>query len=289
LSAVAVEPVRREDTHHAPEVRRRRLRWSQFLLPVYTGLVILYLMLPIFVMILFGFNNTRGRYNFAWQGFTLAWYQNLFAIQDLTTSLINSLVIAATATVVATIFGTMIGLALDRYRFPGKGVVNLTLFMNIAAPEVVLGAALLALFIQLQIPQGLVTIFIAHVMFIIAYVTVTVRARLAGFDRSIEEAAQDLGATPWVTFRKITFPLIFPGILAAALLAFALSIDDFVTTYFVAGQTLTFPLWVYGATRNGVPPQVNVMGTLIFAAGVLLALLNVLYQRRAAAAAVKVE
>jgi spermidine/putrescine transport system permease protein len=256
---------------------RRGLSW---LLPAYTGLVILYLMLPILVMILFGFNNTHGRYNFAWQGFTLTWYQNLFAIPDLTGALENSLLIAALSTVIATVLGTMVALALDRYTFRGKGGMNMVLFLNIAAPEVVLGAALLALFIQLQVPQGLLTILLAHVMFTMAYVTVTVRARLAGFDRSLEEAAQDLGAPPLTVFRAVTFPLIFPGIMAAALLAFALSIDDYVTTSFVAGQTLTFPLWVFGATREGVPPQVNVMGTLVFAGGVGLALLNVLYQQR---------
>lgn len=255
---------------------------ARMVLPVYTWLVILYLMLPIFVMIVFGFNDTHGKYNLVWQGFTLAWYRNLFAIPDLTTALVNSLIIAVSSTVVATILGTAIGLALDRYAFPGKGVLNLVLFTNIAAPGVVLGAALLAFFIQIQVAQGLFTIFLAHVMFNIAYVTVTVRARLSGFNRALEEAAADLGAPPWATFRKVTLPLIFPGILAAALLAFALSIDDFVTTDFVAGQTLTFPLWVYGATREGVPPQVNVMGTVVFAAGVGLAVLNVLYQRRAA-------
>jgi spermidine/putrescine transport system permease protein len=281
-AAVSEQIAGRPDTAVLEPRKRRGRSWARLILPAYTGLVIIYLMLPIFVMIVFGFNNTQGRYNFVWQGFTLNWYQNLFAIPDLTTSLENSLIIAFSATVVATILGTMLALALDRYRFRGKGTANLILFMNIAAPEVVLGAALLALFIQLQVPQGLVTIFLAHVMFIVAYVAVTVRARLSGFDRALEEAAQDLGATPWPTFRQVTFPLILPGIMAGALLSFALSIDDFVTTYFVAGPTLTFPLWVYGATRNGVPAQVDVMGTLIFAGGVILALLNVLYQRRAA-------
>lgn len=282
MSAIAPERIASGLETAVPSVPRARRRgWLRFILPAYTAVAILYLMLPIFVMILFGFNDTHGRYNFVWQGFTLNWYQNLFAIPDLTTSLENSLIIAFTATIVATVLGTMMALALDRYRFRGKGAINLVLFMNIAAPEVVLGAALLTLFIQLQVPQGLITIFLAHVMFIIAYVTVTVRARLSGFDRSLEEAAQDLGAAPFTTFRKITFPLILPGIIAAALLSFALSIDDFVTTYFVAGSTLTFPLWVFGATRNGVPPQVDVMGTLIFAGGVLLVLINVLYQQRA--------
>ncbi|HZS94716.1 MAG TPA: ABC transporter permease [Chloroflexota bacterium] len=281
MSAVASREIPlRESALLQPRPKRRS--WTRLILPTYTAIVIVYLMVPIFVMIIFGFNNTHGRFNLVWQGFTLSWYQNLFAIPDLTTSLINSLVIGVSATAVSTVLGTMIALALDRYAFPGKSALNLTLFLNIAAPEIVMGATLLALFIQLQIPQGLLTIFLAHVMFIMAYVTVTVRARLAGFDRSLEEAAQDLGAPPLITFRKVTLPLIFPGIMAGALLAFALSIDDFVTTYFVAGSVNTFPLWVYGATREGVPPQVNVMGTLIFAGGVLLALLNVAYQRRAA-------
>jgi spermidine/putrescine transport system permease protein len=267
-----------------PRGRPPLRRVLDLILPTYTGLVILYLMSPIFVMILFGFNNTQGKYNLVWQGFTLNWYFNLFALPDLTTALENSLIIALATTIVATALGTMIGLALDRYNFPGKGAMSLVLFLNIAASEVVLGSSLLALFINLNVPQGLGTIFVAHVMFTIPFVAVTVRARLAGFDRALEEAAQDLGAPPWPTFRKVTLPLIFPGIMAAALLAFALSIDDYVTTSFVAGQTLTFPLWVYGATRNGVPPQVNVMGTLIFMAGVALAAINAFYQQRTARA-----
>ena len=154
--------------------------------------------------------------------------------------------------------------------------------MNISAPEIVLGASLLSLFITFGVPRGIPTIIIAHVMFNIAYVTVTVRARLAGFERSLEEAAQDLGAGPWTTFWKVTFPIIFPGILAGALLAFALSIDDFVITNFNAGTVQTFPLWVYGAVKVGIPPQVFVMGTLIFAVGALLAVTNVLLQRKKA-------
>jgi spermidine/putrescine transport system permease protein len=158
----------------------------------------------------------------------------------------------------------------------------MVLFLNISAPEIVLGASLLSLFVTFGIPRGIVTIIIAHVMFNIAYVAVTVRARLAGFDRSLEEAAGDLGAGPWTTFSRVTLPLIFPGVLAGALLAFALSIDDFVITNFNAGTTQTFPLWVYGAVKVGIPPQVFVMGTLIFMFGVLLAVSNVVLQRRRA-------
>jgi spermidine/putrescine transport system permease protein len=174
----------------------------------------------------------------------------------------------------------MMGLSLGRYRFRGQGPVDLLMFANIAAPELVLGASLLTLFITAQFARGFLTILVAHVMFTIAYVAVTVRARLAGFDRTLEEAAQDLGARPWATFRKVTLPLIFPGILAGALLAFALSIDDFVITNFNSGQTETFPIWVFGATRVGVPPQVNVMGTLIFLGGVSLAVIQAVAARR---------
>ena len=267
----------------APRGGRGRRRWTRFVLPIYTGAVIFYLTSPILVMILFGFNDTKGRFNLSWQGFTIEWYKHLLDIPDLTSSLKNSLMIAAFSTVAATILGTMIALALARHRFRGQSTTNLILFMNIAAPEIVLGASLLAIFITLQVPLGFLTIFLAHVMFNVAYVAVTVRARLAGMDMALEEAAQDLGATPWVTFWKVTLPLIFPGVLAGALLAFALSIDDYVITSFVSGQTVTFPLWVYGASRLGIPPQVNVMGTLLFLAGVLLALGNILLNRRSGA------
>jgi spermidine/putrescine transport system permease protein len=242
--------------------------------------VIGYLMVPIAVMIAFGFNDTKGKFNFAWQGLTLEWYRQLFDIPDLTNAVRNTLIIAVVAALGATILGTMIALALEKYRFRGRGGVNLVLFMNIAAPEIVMGASLLALFITVNLARGFITILIAHIMFNIAFVAVTVRARLAGFDKSLEEAAQDLGATPRAAFWKVTFPLIYPGILAGALLAFALSIDDYVITSFVAGQTLTFPLWVVGASRLGIPPQVNVMGTLIFLFGAALAIGNLFLQRR---------
>lgn len=265
----------------------RRRRWTRRILPTYTGLVLVYLMLPIFVMILFGFNATTGRFNFTWQGFTLLNYRELLAIPALTNALYNSLGIAVVSTVLATILGTMVALALGRHRFTGQGPTNLVLFMNISAPEVSLGAALLALFITVGVPRGLMTIVIAHVMFNIAYVAITVRARLAGFDAALEEAAQDLGADPWTAFWKVTFPLIFPGILSGALLAFALSIDDYIITSFVAGPVVTFPLWVIGASRLGIPPQVNVMGTLIFAFGVILAIANLVGARRTGRAIIR--
>jgi spermidine/putrescine transport system permease protein len=260
----------------------RRPRRRGWFLPVYTGAVILYLFLPIAVMILFGFNDLKGRFNFTWQGFTLRHYRNLFAFRELTTALKNSLLVAAVTTVGATILGTMVALALTRYRFRGRGSTNLFIFLPMATPEVVLGASLLSLFLTFGRARGLATILVAHVMFTISFVVVTVKARTHGFNREWEEAAKDLGATPWVTFWRVTFPLIFPGILAAASLAFALSIDDYVVTTFVSGPVNTFPLWVFGASRFGVPPQVNVMGTIIFVVGVLLALTTVALQRRKA-------
>ncbi len=260
--------------------RRRRALPRGRLLHAYTWLVILWLMLPIFVIIALGFNDTTGKFNYEWQGFTLRWYQHLFDISDLTTALVNSVTIALIVTALSTVLGTLIGFALGRWRFRGRGPTELVLFANISAPEISLGTALLSLFVLTNVPRGYWTIVIAQVMFDIAYVAVTVRARMAGFDVRLEEAARDLGAGPVATFRLVTLPLLLPGVVAGALLAFALSIDDFIITQFNAGQTLTFPLWVYGATRAGIPPQVNAMGTLIFLVGVLLALGNVLLLRR---------
>jgi spermidine/putrescine transport system permease protein len=264
----------------APAVPGTRRRWTRLILPAYTWLMICYFCLPIAVMIVFGFNDTKGRLNLRWQGFTLTWYRDLFSIPALSTALRNSLVIAVISTAVVTALGTMLGLALGRYRFRGKGGFDLVIFSSISAPELVLGASLLSLFITLQFARGFVTILIAHILFSLAFVAVTVRARVLGLDPTLEEAAQDLGADPWTTFRKITLPLLAPGIVAGALLAFALSIDDYVVTSFVNGQVETFPIWVYGATRIGVPPQVNVMGTLIFLGGVAIAVGNALLARR---------
>lgn len=266
----------------APRARRpRRRRIGEAFLPAFTALVVAYLFLPIVVMIAFGFNDNVGRFNFTWQGFTLEHYANVFSSQPrMNQALVISFTVAVISTIVATTLGTLIGLALARYEFRGRGPLNLLIFLPIASPEVVLGASLLALFVSAGMSLGLLTIVIAHIMFNISFVVVTVRARIAGFNRSLEEAAMDLGADEMTTFRKVTFPLIFPGILAAALLAFALSIDDFVITQFTAGQTVTFPLWVYGASRIGVPPQVNVMGTIIFGVALLGIVAWSMLQRR---------
>ncbi|MGN6415013.1 ABC transporter permease [Flexivirga sp.] len=263
-----------------PARRKPKRKWTYYILPVYTWAVLAYLCLPIFVMILFGFNNTKGRYNITFQGFTFRWYKELFAIGGLTDALINSLTIAVIVTIVSVAIGGALGMALGRYRFRGKGPLSLVVFAQIATPELVLGTSLLSLFLTLNIPRGYVTILLAHIMFCIPFVAVTVQARVAGLDGSLKEAALDLGATPAVAFRKVTLPMIMPGILAGALLSFALSVDDFVTTSFNAGQTVTFPLWVYGSSRLGIPAQVNVMGTLIFLFGLILAAYSILAGRR---------
>ncbi|HKP19722.1 MAG TPA: ABC transporter permease [Gaiellaceae bacterium] len=253
------------------------------LLTAYSVLAFGYLLVPIAVVVLFSFNHPKGRFNYTWQGFTLDNWRNWDAIPGLRDSIVVSLEIAALSALAATALGTLIALALVRYGFRGRGATNLLVFLPMSTPEIVLGASLLTLFLTMSTPLGFGTILIAHIMFNISYVVVTVKARLIGFDRHLEEAAMDLGANEWVTFRKVTLPLIAPGVLAGGLLAFALSVDDFVITNFNAGTTVTFPLFVWGAARVGAPPQVNVIGSAIFFAAIALMLANVLWQRRAAA------
>lgn len=272
MSAALARPIARPRPRTSPRI-------GTWILPVYTGLAVAYLFIPIVVMIAFGFNDPKGHFNYTWQGFTLSNYAELFAVPGLADALITSLIVAVIATLASTVLGTCIALALTRHTFRGRSPLNVLIFLPIATPEVVLGASLLALFVSAGISRDITTIIIAHIMFDISYVVITVRARIAGFDQQLEEAAMDLGANEWTTFRKVTFPLIFPGIMAASLLAFALSIDDFVITLFTSGRTSTFPLWVYGASRIGIPPQVNVMGTLIFATALVCIVGWLLLQR----------
>jgi spermidine/putrescine transport system permease protein len=251
------------------------------LLTAYSFLMFAYLLLPIGIVILFSFNNPSGRFNYTWQGFTLKYWQNWDSVPGLWGAMKLSLEIALIASLVATALGTLIALALVRYGFRGRGSTNLLIFLPLSTPEIVLGASLLTLFLNVSFVQlGFWTILIAHVMFCISFAVVTVKARLVGFDRHIEEAAMDLGANEWTTFQKVTLPLIAPAILAALLLCFAISVDDFVVTYLNAGSETTFPLFVWGAARVGAPPQVNVFGTAIFVVAVTAMLANVLYQRR---------
>jgi spermidine/putrescine transport system permease protein len=269
-------------TSVAEALPRRRavgLGWVRnYVLTVYAALALVYLFLPIAVVILFSFNNPAGRFNYTWQGFTLKNWTHPLNYPGLSGALKISIEIAILSSLVATALGTLIALALVRYRFRGRGLTNLLIFMPMTTPEVVMGASLLALFVGRGVVLGFVTIFIAHVMFNISYVVVTVKARLVGFDRHLEEAAMDLGANEWTTFQKVTLPLIMPGIMAAGLLAFALSVDDFVITYFNAGSTTTFPLFVWGAARVALPPQINVIGTAIFVVAVGGMLANIIFQ-----------
>jgi len=249
-------------------------------LTVYALLVFAYLLVPIAIVILFSFNNPAGRFNYTWQGFTLDNWRHWDAVPGLRSSIVVSLEVAAVTSIAATALGTLIALALVRYGFRGRGTTNLLIFLPMSSPEIVLGASLLTLFLSMSVPLGFGTILIAHIMFSISYVVVTVKARLIGFDRHLEEAAMDLGANEWTTFRKVTLPLIAPAVLAAALLVFALSVDDFVITNFNAGTTVTFPLFVWGAARVGAPPQVNVIGSAIFFVGIIAMVVNVIVQNR---------
>jgi spermidine/putrescine transport system permease protein len=249
-------------------------------LTVYSLLAFVYLMLPIGVVIAFSFNNPQGRFNYVWSGFTLDNWKNWDGVPGLRSAMVLSLEIAVLASLVATALGMLIALALVRYGFRGRGLTNLLIFLPLSSPEIVLGASLLTLFLNLKVVFGFWTILIAHVMFCISFAVVTIKARLIGFDRHLEEAAMDLGANEWATFRKVTLPLIAPAILAALLLCFAISIDDFVVTYFNSGPRTTFPLFVWGAARVGAPPQVNVIGTVIFGVAVIGMVANVLVQMR---------
>jgi spermidine/putrescine transport system permease protein len=248
---------------------------------IYGVIAILYMLIPIGLIIVFSFNDPAGKFNFTWQGFTLSHWAHPFQISELTNALTLSLRLAALATVISTVLGTMVALALVRYDFFGRRASNYLIVIPTATPEVVLGASLLSLFLIYGLQLGFTTLLIAHVMFCISFVVIVVRSRLIGFDRSLEEAAQDLGADPLTTFRKVTLPLIWPGIIAGALLAFALSIDDFVVSNFTAGTEVTFPLYIFGAAQRGIPVQVYIIATMLFALTLLAMAFTVWQQRRA--------
>lgn len=240
----------------------KRIHWGQALLGGYSGLIYVFLYLPIIILVVFSFNASR--LNAVWTGFTFKWYGQLFQNGDILQSAKNSLIIAAFSTAFSTVIGTMTALVMHRRRFGGKALLEGILYIPVIIPEIVMGISLLALFALFKVPLGLVTMTIAHIAFSISFVVITVRARLDGFDLALEEAAQDLGANEWQTFRLITFPIIMPGILAGALMAFTLSIDDFIVSYFVAGPgSTTLPLRIYSMLKFGVTPEVNALSTII--------------------------
>lgn len=256
------------------------IRIGDTALKVVAGLVLFYLFLPIFVIILFSFNDPKGKFNYSWQGFTLKNWADPFKYPALAEALKMSLNIAAVSTAVAVVLGTLVAIALVRQRFRGSKAVDTFLVLPLTAPEVVMGASLLTLFLDLSWAAGYTTILIAHIAFEISFIAMTVRARVRGFDWTLEDASMDLGASPTRTFFRVTLPLIVPGIVAAAMLSFALSLDDFIITYFVSGSTVTYPLYVNAAVKAAVPPQINVLATAILVISLLLLAVGTLYRRK---------
>nr|WP_297414222.1 ABC transporter permease [uncultured Nocardioides sp.] len=258
-------------------------RWiTEHLVMAIALLVLGYMFLPIFFVVLMSFNDPTSRLNYEFQAFTWDNWLNPCAPAGMCESVVKSIEIGFLATLFATILGTLVAFALVRHRFRGRGATSLLIFLPMATPEVVMGSSLLALFTSAGLAGslGFGSILVAHIMFCLSFVVVTVKARLAGLDSRYEQAAMDLYANEWQTFWRITFPLVFPGILAAALLAFSLSFDDFIVTNFNHGNTITFPMFVWGANQRGIPPQVNVVGTVMFLIALALVLGGGLLQRR---------
>jgi len=256
---------------------RLRQRW----LTIYACLAVAYMLIPIVVIAVFSFNDPAGNFNTEWQGFTLEHWRNPFDDAELNDALATSLELAAATALIATVLGTLLALALVRHRFRGRRAGNLLILVPMATPEVVIGAALLSMFVYIDMTRGFGTLLVAHVMFSISFVVVVVRARLIALDPGLEEAAADLGSGPLNRFRTITLPLLWPGVVAGAALAFALSIDDFVISNFNSGTTVTFPLYIFGASQRGIRPDVNVLATLLFLLTISAVLLAIWQQRRA--------
>ena len=243
-------------------------------------LVLVYLFIPISVVTALSFNKPAGKFNISWNSFSLDAWTNLCGVPGVCSSFVTSLEIGLVSTLIATLLGTMFAFALVRYRFRGRSTTNLLIFLPMATPEVVMGSSLLALFLNMRFPLGPLTVAIAHIMFIISFVVVTVKARLQGLDPRLEEAARDLYASPRATFRYVTFPLVLPGIIGAALLGFSLSFDDFIISYFNAGTLVTFPIYIWGAAQRGIPPQVNALATLVFVTALVIVLASQIVQYR---------
>lgn len=263
-----------------PKKVRARRNWGDGVLRLVAGLVLLFLFLPIFVIILFSFNKPLGKFNYAWQGFTFENWADPFKYPALTDALLLSLNVAAVSTAIALVLGTLVAIALVRQRWRGHRAVDTFLILPLTAPEVVIGAALLTLFLDFGWAAGYTTILIAHIAFEVSFIAMTVRARVRGFDWTLEDASLDLGAGPARTFFRVTLPLIVPGIVAAAMLSFALSLDDFIITYFVSGSTVTYPLYVNAAVKAAVPPQINVLATAILGVSLLLLAVGTLWRRK---------
>ena len=255
-------------------------KWGDLILRICAAMVLLFLFLPIFVIVLFSFNAPVGKFNYSWQGFTLANWADPFKYPALTEALKLSLNVAAVSTAIALVLGSLVAIALVRQRFRGQSAVDTFLVIPLTAPEVVMGAALLTLFLDFGWTAGYTTIVISHIAFQISFIAMTVRARVRGFDWTLEDASMDLGASPVRTFFRVTLPLIVPGIVAAGMLSFALSLDDFIITYFVSGSTVTYPLYVNAAVKAAVPPQINVLATAILVISLALLAAGTLHRRK---------
>ncbi len=276
----AVEATGKRVVDRSPKRVRSRPKWGDVSLRIVAGLVLLYLFMPILVIVLFSFNDPAGKFNYTWQGFTLDNWADPFKYPALTEALKLSLNIAFVSTLIALVLGTLLAIALVRQRFRGYRAVDTFMILPLTAPEVVMGASLLTLFLDFGWAAGYTTILIAHVAFEVSFIAMTVRARVRGFDWTLEDASLDLGASPTRTFFKVTLPLIVPGIVAAGMLSFALSLDDFIVTYFVSGSTVTYPLYVNAAVKAAVPPQINVLATAILLVSLVLLAAGTLYRRK---------
>ena len=263
-----------------PSFSHRTSRWiSRNLIRIYAGLAFIYLFIPVAYTFVFSFNDS-GKSNLVWQGFTLDNWRNPCGAPQVCTAVVNPLQIGLISTILATILGTMIAFAIGRHKFKGRSTTNLLIFLPMATPEVVLGASLLAMFLNLRINPGFWTIVIAHVMFCISFVVVTVKARIASLDPKLEQAAMDLYANERETFRYVTLPLVMPGIAGAALLAFSLSFDDFIITNFNSGIESTFPKFVYVSAARGIPAQANVIGSAMFFIALIIVIVGQAASRR---------
>lgn len=247
------------------------MKKSSWGLGIYTVFAMVFLLIPIVYTIVFSFNDSK-RSNTVWEGFTFDKWLGVCDRADVCEALGNSLLIGTISTLIATVLGTALAIALVRYRFKSRSLVSLSLFLPMATPEVVMGAGLAGLFFNAGFPSGMVTIIIAHVMFCLSFVVVTVKARVQTLDPVLEEAGRDLYANPNQVFWKITFPLLLPGITSAALLSFALSFDDFIITYFNSGSVNTFPKFIYVAASRGIPAQANVIASAVFIFAILIVL-----------------
>jgi len=266
----------------ASRVARHGSRLGRLLRAAITGSGVfgyLFLYTPILILVVFSFNSSR--FVTTWEGFSLRWYGELFQDEAMALALRNSLIVAVTSTLLATVFGTMVALAMERHQFFGKTAFDALLYLPIIVPDIAMAVMLLLFFVMSRIGLSLITIIISHVAFNISFVAIVVRARLVGFDRSLEEAAQDLGANELQTFWHVTLPLLMPGILGGALLAFTLSLDDFVITFFTAGVgSTTLPLRIYSMVKLGITPEINAISTLMLAASMSLVILSLFLQRK---------